>query len=102
MLILNPQISKILEVHSGHITLEDNILLEHIVTNLDHEYLVVYDMGFFFRVFIDLDIDLESLDNYGFSDAFINIINEALELGCIYVDFDPDVNPYPELPTFDW
>jgi hypothetical protein len=102
MLILNPQISKILEVHSGHITLEDNKLLEQIINNLDHEYLIVYDMGFYFRVSVDNEIDFETLEDYGFSGAFINIIHEALELGCCYVDIDPDVSPYPELPTFDW
>jgi hypothetical protein len=96
--ISKPSISKTLQVWSGHITLGDN----NLISEYNGDSFAGYDMGMYYRLFITEHVSVKELLSLGFSINFVNIVKEALRLDCEYIDIDPDVEAYENLPTFDW
>ncbi len=92
--IKDPFIFKVLDISTGHMTLEDSKKLgpetKQPVYELDEYGWLVY-VG-------------EMSENWDetMSEAFMNILKAAKELGCDYVRFDRDGRMYVDLPYFDW
>lgn len=94
------EIQKTLILSTGHITLEDSLKLGRGSTA------IICDTGAYnWSVYVGMD-DIEerysSVEDEGFSAAFISAMKLAHANDCVWVKFDQD-GPYVEqLATFDW
>jgi len=90
------EISKCLEVSTAHISEKDRDLLNE----NDTFGLVVHQYEYGYLIFTQ--VNRNNLSKEGFSNAFINLITEAVEGGCDWIRLD-SINPiYDNLETFDW
>ena len=95
----NPCIVKVLDISTAHITKRDSFFISKATSELiQYEY----KEGFFIYVLEDKEETQEALLKAGYSQAFVDIINRARELGCKYVQLDCDGITYDDLPTFEW
>jgi len=88
------EIWKVFVLSTAHATKED----------LEKAQIWITDMGAAdqYGVWIYAAIDREYFANRGFSDAFWNCLNTALQNECTYVRFDRDGPVLNSLETFDW
>lgn len=99
------EIHRVLVLSTGHMTREDNKQLQF--EPLDFP-LISYELGEYgYLVVVPLVVDsvdeLEQLACEGrFSDAFIQVLRKARELGCGWVRFDRDAEHHDELQQFAW
>jgi hypothetical protein len=95
-MIKDPFVFKVLDLSTVHMTEEDAEKLNPCsgIQSLS------YELGEYgWLIYIG-----EMKENWGdeMSEAFMNALKEAKELGCDYVRFDRDGRTYEELPVFDW
>jgi len=103
--IRNPEIVKVLDISTGHMTKNDAVLLDRSPEDEDSPAIVYkYDEGYFVYVgdFLDERHNYEDYRDYGFSDAFTDILLFAKKTGMKYVQFDCDGASYCDLPNFTW
>ena len=103
----NPFLIKVFEANSGHITENDDKLLQC----EDMTSLVVYKViggeilyGYLIYTYLD-DQDTftkKSLMKDGYSEALCNLLELAKNQGCKFLQLDGDGTQYEDLPTFDW
>ena len=104
----NPVITKNFDCSTAHITAEDNRRLLEAIGDPQAPVIVYkYAEGYFIYVPTETDAfiggtEKETIKAYGFSDAFINLLKVAADLGCKYLQLDSDAMEYEDLPTFEW
>lgn len=94
--IINPQVSKCLDISTLHITQQDSELL----TASRGLCVYPYEYGYFVRV--PAEEPAQDLLVLGYSSALISILTWASEHDMYFVNIDQDGMPYDELETFDW
>jgi hypothetical protein len=98
MVMLDAFIFKVLDISTGHMTQDDNQVLE---LNRDTDGpMPAYELKEYgWLVYVG---ELEDNWKEDMSPAFVEVLKKAQELGCDYVRFDRDGRVYDELPTFEW
>jgi len=92
----DPFIFRVLDICTCHMTLEDARMLEENIRDLS-----AYELGEYGWLCYVGEIS-DNWNTDGWSEAFVNVLKKAKELGCDYVRFDRDGREYDELPVFDW
>jgi hypothetical protein len=87
-----------LNASTTHITKNDDILLKKEDNPLSPYQ---YEFGYIIHVDKQLDISKAALE-YGHSESLINLVNEARNRGCHFLQLDCDGEEYPELPNYEW
>lgn len=99
----SPNIGKILDVSTGHVTLMDTRLLDN---QKDRDNPVVtykYDRGYFIPVINPKDIDGGmDLESYGYSEAFAALYRRCILRRYDYIRLDGDGEVYSDLKLFNW
>lgn len=109
MLLTNPDITKMLDVDTCHISPKDSELLSEsakytqvIVPGTPKLVVYEYDCGFFVYVNVDEAIDEDELRKV-FSGALVRLLVLAQAHGCWFLHLDADGPCYPdELEMFEW
>lgn len=97
-MITDPLIFKVLDISTNHMSRED-------VDNLDQEVAGGMAPVYVLKEYGWLIYVGEINDNWPgeqWSEAFLNVLKLAADLGCDYVRWDRDGLIYDELPFFDW
>lgn len=99
----NPFIVKAFEASTAHITQQDGFLLK----KDDKSDPVAYSYEYGYFIFVDWekiehDHQIRRLKEIGYSQALINLINQARIHKCKFLQLDGDGIEYEDLPTFDW
>ena len=62
-----------------------------------------YDCGTFVYVYqMDIEGNLKTMLEYGFSPEFVNLVKLARENNCRYIQLDCDGTQNSDLPRFNW
>jgi len=97
-MITDPFVFKVLDISTGHMTLEDN---NKLTSEAQDGHAPVYELREYgFLVYVG-EIE-ENWPDDEMSSAFRKVLDTAKELGCDYVRFDRDGREYPELQKFEW
>jgi hypothetical protein len=100
----NPYTVKSLDISTGHLTEQDNNLLQADADNNPGPNTPVaaykYEYGYF--VYVGEEAEDQTIKEYGYSDSFINILKKARELKCKYVQYDSDGIQYEDIPFYNW
>lgn len=97
-MITDPFVFKVLDISTGHMTLEDN---KKLIDEAQDGHAPVYELREYgFLVYVG-EIE-ENWPDDEMSSAFRKVLDTAKELGCDYVRFDRDGREYPELQKFEW
>jgi hypothetical protein len=101
---VNPSISKMLDISTGHLTKGDNDLLTEAGEGETGNPIVAYIYEYGYLVFVpEKDEGLnQHARMYGYSTTFTRIMNRARELKCKYIQFDGDGIQYDDIETFKW
>lgn len=104
--IKNPEIFKVFDASTGHITKKDDELLKGFDDDPMHPCIIYsYAEGYFIFVFYDKDSlseKKEELKEFGFSQEFVNLFEIASKAGCKFLNLDCDGPAYSDIPTFTW
>ena len=94
---------KYLDASTGHITREDNALLQQTETSegVPGCYVYPYDNGYFISIYPDEPSEQEMKES-GFSESFFNVQEYARKNGCTVLRLDADGDEIPELETHRW
>lgn len=87
---------KALAVCTGHLPQDDMGMLKDSRSNMIMER----DTGFFVKLYDDLECNLKEF--FLMSDEFNKIISFAFDNGYRLIEFDRDVDLYPDWKSFDW
>lgn len=106
----NPYVFKCLDISMGHITKKDAELLiiddSHPVAHEKYHNnpVVSYEFEYGFFVFVPENDEGYSKDalKFGYSKAFVEVMDKARKLKCKFIQFDGDGIEYDDLPTFKW
>ena len=92
----NPEITRVLDASTGHITRDDSVRLENGETaatyTLDEYGWLVY-VG---------ELGGDEANYPGFSQAFLDLIADCRANDCAYLRLDRDGPVYEDVPRFDW
>lgn len=91
------EINKVIVFSTAHITLHDSKLLPGLSSCHNYEY-----GAFVYVPADDRDDRLQDGKFRAFSDAFLNLMRQARNEGCCWLQLDADGPTYDHLPTFEW
>jgi len=96
-------IHKYLDASTGHITCEDNALLQQTDTSKDVPgcYVYPYDSGYFISIYPDAP-SAEEKSASGFSESFFKVQDYARLRGCTVLRLDADGDHLPGFPLNVW
>jgi hypothetical protein len=97
-ILKKPLIRPVLNASTAHITKKDDDLLKREDNPLSPYR---YEFGYFIHVGEDLGERKAALE-YGHSETLLDLVDEARDRGCHYLQLDCDGEEYPELPTYEW
>jgi len=102
----NPEVFKVFDASTGHITKKDDELLKAQVKDSFHPLIIYpYDCGCFVYVLYgpkDLQEHMDSMKEYGFSHDFITLFAIAAFSGSKFLCLDCDGPTYSDIPFFKW
>jgi hypothetical protein len=97
--IKNPVTQTMLDISTVHVTRDDTILLD---IQCRHNPLTAYKYAEGYFILVPRDINLNEMYKYGYSDAFVSILENCVvqEFGILRLDADGTI--YDDLVKFDW
>lgn len=96
-------IYKYLDASTGHITKEDNALLQQTSTSEEIPgcYAYPYDCGYFISVYPDSPTEEEKKES-GLSENFFKIVEHARKNNCFILRLDAEGNELEGFDLIDW
>jgi len=94
---------KYLDASTGHITREDNSLLQQTETSegVPGCYVYPYDCGYFISIYPDAPSEEEKKES-GFSESFFKVQEYARKNGCTVLRLDAEGDHIPGMTLHDW